>query len=350
VLSDACVEAGGDPEECAERARRFHGECVERCDHGPRAPCVDRCAHLGRRVLAECIDEDGSLEDCSERARAALAECVAHCPRHVAPCAKRCVHEARVRYARCLERLEPEVEACIEAGGDPERCKNQAIRRCRGVINEFLVGCLGRCNDRPEPPEPPTCAERCESAGDRVGEACRAQGGSEEECAMAVEEFLARCRERCESPEPPDPCDFDCAGAAERLKARCLAAGVAEEECTQKAEELLMHCTDRLAEHCKGERIALGVATGGPYRDFLRGDSNSDGRRDVSDPVHVLDFLFRGGPEPTCMDAADANDDGLVNIADPITFLRVFFLGEGSLPEPFQEPGQDLTLDDLACD
>ncbi len=50
--------------------------------------------------------------------------------------------------------------------------------------------------------------------------------------------------------------------------------------------------------------------------DFVRGDSNSDGRLDIADGIHVLGYLFLGASAPSCFDAADANDDGAVDIAD----------------------------------
>ena len=40
---------------------------------------------------------------------------------------------------------------------------------------------------------------------------------------------------------------------------------------------------------------------------FLRGDANSDTGIDISDAVFTLTYLFSGGGEPTCKDAADAD-------------------------------------------
>ena len=82
---------------------------------------------------------------------------------------------------------------------------------------------------------------------------------------------------------------------------------------------------------------------------FLRGDANGDGRRDISDPIFVLDFLFRGGGSGRCDDAADANDDGAIDISDAITLLDHLFGGGPALPEPFEGPGIDPTPDGLGC-
>lgn len=83
---------------------------------------------------------------------------------------------------------------------------------------------------------------------------------------------------------------------------------------------------------------------------FYRGDSNSDGKLDLSDAVNVLDFLFLGGSAPPCSDAADVNDDGKVNISDAIRLLGFLFLGDPA--PPGYEPGHpqvDDTPDNLDC-
>ncbi|MBI4584270.1 MAG: RHS repeat protein [Planctomycetes bacterium] len=83
---------------------------------------------------------------------------------------------------------------------------------------------------------------------------------------------------------------------------------------------------------------------------FKRGDSNSDGTLDISDPIHSLEFLYIGKPGPTCMDAADANDDGGLDQSDAIYSLEFKFLGGPPPPPPFLECGADLTSDDeLGC-
>ncbi len=82
---------------------------------------------------------------------------------------------------------------------------------------------------------------------------------------------------------------------------------------------------------------------------FLRGDSNRDGKHDISDAVYTLNFLFAGGPPPPCADAADANDDGHLDISDPVAGLNTLFSGAGALPEPNEAPGFDPTDDELRC-
>jgi hypothetical protein len=83
---------------------------------------------------------------------------------------------------------------------------------------------------------------------------------------------------------------------------------------------------------------------------FLRGDSNFDGKVDLSDAVTTLGHLFLGLGEPKCLDAEDADDSGTVEITDPILLLGSLFLGQVSPPAPFPECGLDPTpADGLGC-
>src|SRR5688572_29155342 len=83
---------------------------------------------------------------------------------------------------------------------------------------------------------------------------------------------------------------------------------------------------------------------------FSRGDSNADGRFDISDPMHSLGYLFLGGYPMECGDAADANDSGDIDISDPIYALAYLFLGGLEPPAPFPECGPDPTDDTVSCD
>ncbi|MBI4601956.1 MAG: hypothetical protein HY721_08345 [Planctomycetes bacterium] len=60
---------------------------------------------------------------------------------------------------------------------------------------------------------------------------------------------------------------------------------------------------------------------------FSRGDSNGDGKVNLSDAVGSLNYLFLGGASPACPDAADSQDDGKLDIADPVYLLNWLFLG-----------------------
>ncbi len=63
----------------------------------------------------------------------------------------------------------------------------------------------------------------------------------------------------------------------------------------------------------------------------IGGDTNSDGKIDVTDAVSQLSWLFQGGKEPYCKRCIDNNGDQRVDMADAIYLLNFLFLGG---PEP----------------
>jgi hypothetical protein len=75
---------------------------------------------------------------------------------------------------------------------------------------------------------------------------------------------------------------------------------------------------------------------------FLRGDVNSDGGVDISDPVAVLDYLFLGTNTPGCLAAADLDASGSVDLSDAVYGLSFLFLGGPAPPAPYPDcgPGQ----------
>ncbi len=87
-----------------------------------------------------------------------------------------------------------------------------------------------------------------------------------------------------------------------------------------------------------------------PGTPFLRGDSNADGERNLTDAVFTLSYLFGGGPKPPCLKAADANDTGTVDLTDSIYLLNFLFSGAAEPDAPFAACGPDPTLDELLCE
>ncbi len=84
-----------------------------------------------------------------------------------------------------------------------------------------------------------------------------------------------------------------------------------------------------------------------PGTTFLRGDATSNGGIDIADAVFVLGYLFSGGTDPVCPDAADAEDSGAIDIADAVYILSYLF-ADGPVPlYPFPIPGLDPTVDSL---
>lgn len=87
-----------------------------------------------------------------------------------------------------------------------------------------------------------------------------------------------------------------------------------------------------------------------PSAAFQRGDVDADGARNISDAVLTLQFLFGGGPEPTCAKSADVNDDGVLKLDDPVLLLDALFLGYSPPASPYDSCGSDPTEDELTCD
>lgn len=81
--------------------------------------------------------------------------------------------------------------------------------------------------------------------------------------------------------------------------------------------------------------------------DFVRGNANADRRVDLSDSVFTISYLFLGGGEPVCLDAADSNNDSLNNFTDPIYSLNFLFLCGTAIASPYPECGIDAGPADL---
>jgi hypothetical protein len=79
----------------------------------------------------------------------------------------------------------------------------------------------------------------------------------------------------------------------------------------------------------------LAVSFSGPCcnHDGIRGDVNYDfGGPNVADLTYLVDYLFRAGPTPPCVDESDVNGDGgNPNVAD-LTYLVDFLFRSGPPP------------------
>jgi hypothetical protein len=74
---------------------------------------------------------------------------------------------------------------------------------------------------------------------------------------------------------------------------------------------------------------------------FRRGFVNIDQKADISDSVWLLNWLFKGGPPPECLLAADINADNRNDISDSIYLLSYLFGGGPRPPDPFETCGSD---------
>ncbi len=86
-----------------------------------------------------------------------------------------------------------------------------------------------------------------------------------------------------------------------------------------------------------------------PPAEFVRGDSNRDGRVDITDAVRTLRHLY-AGVAIACADAADSNDDETLNLADATYILAYLFQAGPTVPAPFPNSGRDPSGDALGCE
>ncbi len=100
-------------------------------------------------------------------------------------------------------------------------------------------------------------------------------------------------------------------------------------------------------------RIGQGTVTDESRRqisrskEYVRGDTNIDGRVNLADAMRLLGHLFQGEPAPQCQKTADANDDESINLSDAISILQHLF-GGVEMPSP-SICGPDPTPDLLGC-
>ncbi len=83
---------------------------------------------------------------------------------------------------------------------------------------------------------------------------------------------------------------------------------------------------------------------------FIRGDSNNNGKVDISDAIRILNYLYMGVGDVACQDAGDTNDDGRIDISDAVYLLNYLFQGNPiKLPDPNNLGEADKTYDKLVC-
>ncbi len=102
---------------------------------------------------------------------------------------------------------------------------------------------------------------------------------------------------------------------------------------------------------CGGAANALFQVIIYPRGDsFVRGDVDGNGSIQITDAIVIAEYLFKAGPRPECLDAADSNDDSELDVSDPVYLLFHAFLSGPPPPRPFPDPGTDPTfLDSLDC-
>ena len=82
---------------------------------------------------------------------------------------------------------------------------------------------------------------------------------------------------------------------------------------------------------------------------FMRGDSNYNLDRDISDPIMPLRHIFEAQSTLPCEDSAAANADGDIDVSDAVFTLIYLFAGGAPFPDP-DAYGPDPTEDFLDCE
>ena len=83
---------------------------------------------------------------------------------------------------------------------------------------------------------------------------------------------------------------------------------------------------------------------------FRRADVYDDGLITLTDAVFILQYLFRAGAVPSCLQAGDVNRDGGVNLSDAVAILSYLFLAGEPPRDPFIECGLDAAERELSCE
>ncbi len=55
---------------------------------------------------------------------------------------------------------------------------------------------------------------------------------------------------------------------------------------------------------------------------FVCGDANNDGNMNILDIVYIINYKYKGGPEPVYFNSADVNSDGFINILDIVYLIN----------------------------
>lgn len=148
---------------------------------------------------------------------------------------------------------------------------------------------------------------RCMASWEGLQSLPGTEDGDPQSIFRLVYEFLPGCTKGSVSPLRLAGCLDDAIGAVD---VRVMIEG---------------HWLDPLIEHgeircCPNDDV-----------EFRRGDVNDDAAVNLSDAVSLLDYLFRAGEPPGCLEAANPNDDGQVDLTDAVYLLNHLFL-QGPAP------------------
>jgi len=60
---------------------------------------------------------------------------------------------------------------------------------------------------------------------------------------------------------------------------------------------------------------------------YKSGDVNADGVIDLGDLLHLISYLFKGGPAPHPLEAGDINCDGVIDLGDLLYMINYLYRG-----------------------
>lgn len=210
ALND-CIDAGGDPMRCEERAGRVEERCMHECNEHA---CRLRCDLRARNVHDACIDAGGSEEECGERVREFLHHCMASCePLHGR---ELCYLIARRHVAECASNGLPAEE-------------------CEAEGQEILYRCLNA--------PPANCGERCDIRGHEFHDHCVEIANPDVDCEAATHGFVDDCLNGC----APITCDETCGVVYRTALRRCLRRGGEQAACEAVATDAESVCLDECA-------------------------------------------------------------------------------------------------------
>ncbi len=89
----------------------------------------------------------------------------------------------------------------------------------------------------------------------------------------------------------------------------------------------------------KGGSSSFGLSHGfwyatGAAPEYMCGDASGDDAVNIGDAVHLINYIFKGGPAPDPLCVGDADGDDAVNIGDAVYLINYIFKGG---PEPVED-------------
>lgn len=199
--------------------------------------CSESCQAFAQGVYTECMVSTGDPLTCEDHAQLALQSCLFGCDQgSVSEPVPTDPPPPQDCFGSCEERAMMMYDDCMTSGQDPELCQLQ--------FNDMLESCYSACTGEPIPPDPSQCQSDCEQRARLQLEECLAAGNDPERCELQYQQTLDSCVQSCQS-EPPPPTN-DCAVGCEE-KARlefesCLASGADPQRCEQLYQDTYNSC------------------------------------------------------------------------------------------------------------